>query len=178
MKTIVNLRHAQRQDHSDEDSHLSQLGVDQAKRVGARYESFDLVVSSPLPRAVETAIAMGFAVDIREPLLGEWDDETMREPEWDTGFGYASWADAYRLGRRVASYVDQRLPLLQSWIDEIPPGGSLLIVSHGGVVEALTLGLAPDANHAELGDSPGQVEGVLVVYDDDGGCTLRQVRVD
>ena len=43
--------------------HLSREGVDLARRVGATLGSYDLVVTSDLPRAIETAIVMGYAVD-------------------------------------------------------------------------------------------------------------------
>ena len=54
-------RHSAR--HHDEWGHLTQAGVELAQRVGATMGRFDLVVSSPLPRAAETAIAMGYGVD-------------------------------------------------------------------------------------------------------------------
>ena len=43
--------------------HLSQEGVDLARRIGKEAGPFDLVVSSPELRASETAVAMGFAVE-------------------------------------------------------------------------------------------------------------------
>ena len=43
--------------------HLSQWGVLLARRVGDELGPFDRVVTSPLPRCIETAVAMGFAVD-------------------------------------------------------------------------------------------------------------------
>ncbi len=42
--------------------HLSQAGVDLARRVGAGTGPFDRVVTSQITRTLETAIAMGFAV--------------------------------------------------------------------------------------------------------------------
>ena len=176
MKTVVNLRHAQRQDRSDQHSHLSKRGVDQARRVGSRFEHFDLVVTSPLARAVETAIAMGFSVDLYEPLLCEFDMAVMREPEWDTGYGYSSWSDAYSSGRLVYEYVRQREPLIASWLESIPADGSLLIVSHGGVVEALTLALVKDADFRGLGDDPDYVEGIIAQVGEGGSCDLKPVR--
>jgi broad specificity phosphatase PhoE len=44
-------------------SHLSAEGVALARVVGEALGPFALVVTSASPRAVETAIAMGFAVD-------------------------------------------------------------------------------------------------------------------
>ena len=61
MRRAVVRRHAQRQDRSDDQSHLSQAGVNAARHVGESSGDFDLVVTSRLPRAVETAIARGIA---------------------------------------------------------------------------------------------------------------------
>ena len=58
MKTAIVLRHAQRQDLSDPHSHLAQAGIEQAQAASAWCDRFDYVVTSPLPRAYETAIAM------------------------------------------------------------------------------------------------------------------------
>lgn len=103
-------------------------------------------MTSPLARAVDIAVAMGFSVDLCEPLLCEFELAVVHEPEWDTGFGYESWSNAYSSGRLVFQYVRQREPLIASWLENIPEEGSLLIVSHGGLVEALTLALVNDAD--------------------------------
>src|SRR5262245_40559339 len=44
-------------------SHLSAEGVAFARAIGATLGPFSYVVTNELPRAVETAVAMGFAVD-------------------------------------------------------------------------------------------------------------------
>src|SRR5687768_3727441 len=51
-------------------SQLSQEGVDLARRVGTGLGPFARVVTSVVPRARETAIAMGFAVDHEIVTLG------------------------------------------------------------------------------------------------------------
>jgi broad specificity phosphatase PhoE len=40
-------------------AHLSQDGIELARLVGETSGPFSLVVTSPIPRAIETAIAMG-----------------------------------------------------------------------------------------------------------------------
>jgi broad specificity phosphatase PhoE len=63
--------------------HLSQAGVSLARRVGEGVGPFDRVVTSTLPRAFETAIAMGFAVDEQIALLaGMGADVTARACAW------------------------------------------------------------------------------------------------
>ena len=60
MKTIEIRRHSIR---SNPGVHLNQQGVTLARLVGQNLGPFDRVVTSTLPRAFETALAMGFAVD-------------------------------------------------------------------------------------------------------------------
>jgi hypothetical protein len=45
-------------------SHLSAEGVALAREIGSQIGPFDLVLTSHSPRTLETAIAMGFAVDV------------------------------------------------------------------------------------------------------------------
>ena len=61
MRTLEVRRHSIRKDGGG--SQLSQAGVDLARSLGATMGPFARVATSVVPRARETAIAMGFAVD-------------------------------------------------------------------------------------------------------------------
>ena len=67
MRTLYVRRHTMRRKPGQ---HVSQDGIDLARLVGAESGPFNLVVTSPVPRAVETAIAMGFEVDETDESLG------------------------------------------------------------------------------------------------------------
>ena len=93
-------RHSLVKDHV----HLSQAGVDLARRVGASIGPFHRVVISTITRTLETAIAMGFAVDEQLAVLGEippdvWDEVGHHERwGWDEPFvAFAVWLE--RAGR-------------------------------------------------------------------------------
>ena len=60
MKISDHRRHSMR---NIPDQHLNQEGVTLAREVGERSGSFQRVITSTIPRAFETAIAMGYAVD-------------------------------------------------------------------------------------------------------------------
>jgi broad specificity phosphatase PhoE len=66
-------------------SNLTDLGHEQAKRLGVRLASvpFDLVVSSDLDRTMQTAKALGRPIETderwREPFFGDWEDATTAE---------------------------------------------------------------------------------------------------
>jgi Histidine phosphatase superfamily (branch 1) len=74
MRLLEVRRHARRERPAQ---HLVQQGVMMARSLGKKLGPFELVVSSPLARCIETAVAMGFAVHEECPgfagtdLLGE-----------------------------------------------------------------------------------------------------------
>lgn len=73
-------------------SHLDQDGIDAARGLGAELGPFARVYTSTVPRALETAVAMGFAVDEQLPVLGEVSDDVIAEIghherwSWDAPF--------------------------------------------------------------------------------------------
>src|SRR4051812_10285400 len=85
--------------------HLSQAGVDLARRVGDTIGPFDRVITTSLPCALETAIAMGFAVDEIHDYFYSMGDEIDAEIAWDAGF--AAWAQAYRKNGPVTRYCHE-----------------------------------------------------------------------
>ncbi len=174
MKTAVILRHAQRQDLSDNQSHLAQAGIEQARAASAWCDRFDYVVTSPLPRAYETAIAMGFAVDRTQPQIQEHSEQIMNDVQWDGG--YAGWATAYRSKPSIIAYTDHVGSLLREWLSKVPDGGSLLVVTHGGIVEAMAVGLAPGDDLVAMGAGAGYAEGFRAVGDVGEGFELTPLR--
>src|SRR4051812_10890120 len=72
MKTLEIRRHSMRKQGGG--SQLSQEGVDYARRLGASMGPFVRVATSVVPRARETAIAMGFAVDEELVTLASGED--------------------------------------------------------------------------------------------------------
>ncbi len=176
MRQVVVRRHAERQDRSNNQSHLSQAGVDLARRVGGSSGGFDLVVSSPLPRALETAIAMGFAVDKLLPALEGLTPAIEAEVPWDAG--YNAWAGAYRNGVAVKSYADHLARALRALAERVPDGGFVLAITHGGMVEACAVGSAPDTDFAAWRGNAGYCEGVSLEYDDDWRCNARILSID
>ena len=176
MKTAIVLRHAQRQDLSNPNSHLAQAGIEQARAAAAWCDRFDFVVASPLPRADETAIAMGFAVDRTHPAIQELSEQIMNDVQWDGG--YSAWAAAYMTKASVIAYVDHVGSLLQTWLGKVPDGGSLLVVTHGGIVEAMAVGLALGDDLIELGAGAGYAEGFRAVGGVGEGFELTPLRAD
>ena len=175
MRHVEIRRHAQRIDRSDQASHLSRGGVEMARQVGVAAGPFELVVSSPITRAIETAIAMGFTVDEELADLVEYPSAVNAEVAYDDSF--AVFGQAYRLGRAMAAYADKMAVVARSIAARVDDGGSVLAVSHGGIVEACAVGAAPDFDHSAWGPSFGYCEGVRIGYDEQGSATVEILRV-
>jgi broad specificity phosphatase PhoE len=138
MKIIEVRRHAMRNKPGD---HLSQAGVDLARRVGMEIAMVDRVITSDLPRAIETAIAMGFAPDITDGRLASMGDEVSAEIEWDAGF--AAFAATIARDGATARFARDQHDLWIALAAELPEHGHALVITHGGFIEAVA-GLMPD----------------------------------
>ncbi|TME27017.1 MAG: histidine phosphatase family protein [Chloroflexi bacterium] len=73
MRTLEVRRHAytKRGAARGRGSHLSQEGIEQARSIGVSMGPFGYVTASLAPRTLETAIALGYAVDDLLDLSGE-----------------------------------------------------------------------------------------------------------
>ena len=135
MRVLEIRRHAMR---AIPGQHLTQAGVNLARRIGHTIGPFDRVVTSTLPRAFETAIAMGLAVDQQLEQLAVMGPEVNAVVQWDAGF--AAWARATATSAVVGMYARRMADLWRSIARTVPDNGRVLIISHGGIVEAGTIG--------------------------------------
>src|SRR5512146_2013113 len=102
MKTIEVRRHSIR---SKPGVHLNQAGVTLARLVGENLGPFDRVVTSAAPRAFETAIAMGFAVDEQVEWMNTYGEDVDREVWWPQPF--IAFAKAVKRGGAAVRYANQ-----------------------------------------------------------------------
>lgn len=137
------------------DSPLSSHGREQARRVGDRLggESFDLVITSDLSRAMETgaAISSEFETDPawREMSIGRWESKPRSEVEEED----AELLAAVRAGEdvplgggerfsefeaRIVEALDRLISRVESTENKQGRDVSVLVVAHGGVISALT----------------------------------------
>jgi broad specificity phosphatase PhoE len=118
--------------------HLSQEGVTLARRVGEGIGPFDRVLTSTLPRAFETAIALGFAVTDEVEWLLSAGQAVERELPWPQSF--AAYAAAFGDGWAVAAFAQEQAEHWREVVRELPEDGAALLVSHGGVMEMGAVG--------------------------------------
>jgi broad specificity phosphatase PhoE len=155
--------------------HLTQAGVDLARRVGSALGPYDRIVTSDVVRAYETAIAMGFAVDEQLDALGGLGKGVDDEVDWQKGC--AAFASAALEGGPTARAVFKQAELLRSIADSLPENGRALVVSHGGVIEEGVVGLLPDLDYAAWGKAFWYCEGVRLVFDGAACVSAEPLRL-
>ncbi len=177
MATLLLVRHGETdwnrdgrwQGHSD--THLNDVGREQALRVAGELHDVDVVYSSDLARARETAeiIAGALGIDIRfdprlrERSFGAWEGLTAPEIESDFAEAHARWlagdgagaddAEPFAaFGARVTGFIEEAL--------ERHPDETVLVVAHGGsirVIHALASGLDYVRDHRSIPGVPNCV---------------------
>jgi broad specificity phosphatase PhoE len=165
VKTLEIRRHSIRK--SGGGSQLSQAGVDYARRLGASLGPFARVVTSVVPRARETAIAMGFAVDYELVTLTTDEDlyaEMERSRWWEAAHPFAA------LGRLIAEngstrrYGQAMAALWRDVLTAIPDGSAALMIGHSGDLEIALVACFPNADHAVWGGPFGFCEGARLTF--------------
>lgn len=161
MKTIEIRRHSVRTIPGD---HLNQKGVTLARLVGQNLGPFDRVVTSTLPRAFETAIAMGYAVDEQSELMSTYGNAVGMEAPWP--LSCAGYAEVVRKGGAAAEYANQLADLYSKIANYISEGRKALVINHGGVLELGAVACLPDADHIRWGSHFEYCEGIRLFWED------------
>ncbi len=160
MRILEHRRHSIR----DASGHLSQQGVTLARGVGAKTGPFELVFTSVKPRAFETAIAMGYAVDEQLEVLADWSDDLSDAVERG---GFVAVGKLLRGAGAAAKMAKAYRRALLDVVRSLGDGKAALVVSHGGVVEASAMACMPGADADALGRPVGYCEGIRLVFDRD-----------
>jgi len=155
--------------------HLTQQGVELARRVGDTMGKFDLVITSDLPRAYETAIAMGYAVDSQAKTLSKFGKGVETEIDWEKGC--AGVQRGYALGNRTAKACRRQAKFLRTIAAALPPEGRALLVSHGGVIEQGVVGLLPEYDYSAWGPACERCEGIRLHFEGDIWVSAEILRV-
>ncbi|MBV6452340.1 MAG: hypothetical protein MHPDNHAH_03097 [Anaerolineales bacterium] len=172
MKTIEIRRHSIR---SNPGVHLNQQGVTLARLVGQNLGPFDRVITSTLPRAFETAIAMGFAVDEQIELMSTYGDSVEREAPYP--LSCAGYAEVVRKGGAAAKYANQLKDLYTKLANYLADDRAALVVNHGGVLELGAVACLPDADHFKWGSHFEYCEGIRLFWENDKFVEGEVLRV-
>ncbi len=173
MKTLEVRRHSctKKGDDRGRGSHLSADGVLLAREVALDLPGFDYVMASTVPRTLETAVAMGYAVDdlvkVPQKLAGQAMVVVGHLERWSWKFPWLRFRELAAGHEVVGSYGEW---LRDSWIaalDRVPDDGKALVVTHGRDIELGVLACLPDVPDDELrrwGEPVHQCEGVTLAY--------------
>ncbi|MFB7759787.1 histidine phosphatase family protein [Streptomyces xiamenensis] len=142
------------------DIELTETGVAQAKRAARLLAGLSphTIIGSDLRRTVATAAELSAVTGLpvthdealRETYAGEWQGLTHEEIKARFGEQYAAWKRGEPVrrggGELETEVADRAAPLVERTAEKLPPGGVLVVVSHGGTIRTTIgrlLGLAP-----------------------------------
>jgi broad specificity phosphatase PhoE len=161
VKTIEIRRHSKR---SIVGVHLSQEGITLARRIGQYIGPFERVLTSTLPRAFETAIAMGFAVDEQVELMSAYDDLVEHEVPWPQDF--VVYAKAVRRDKAAAHYAKKLAGFYAELAATLMENSAALVINHGGIVELGVVATFPNAEYESWGVPVDYCEGARLFWQD------------
>jgi broad specificity phosphatase PhoE len=147
-------------------SHLSAPGVALARLVGGSLGPFATGVTSASPRAVETAVAMGFAVDDTAELpSGYVAGEVEQHEQWRWPRPYRRYAELIARAGGLAAVAEAHRILWTRVVAAVPEGAGALVVCHGGGIEPGLVACLPDADHGSWGAPFGPCDGARLGFD-------------
>jgi broad specificity phosphatase PhoE len=172
MRSIYVLRHSARDSGA---AHLNAAGVALAREFGNVLGPMQVVAVSPALRCIETAVALGYAIDAEWDELALPEDEgLMHELDRATTYADAAWLAAH--GRHVPAYAAQLRRRIIGAAADLHDHQDALLLTHGGIVEVIAAAVVG----AEVGELPGGVgycEGVRMMLHTDGELQYRAGEV-
>jgi len=174
MSEIEFRRHSLRESQVD---HLNQAGVDLARRIGETMGTFQRVFSSPASRCIETAIALGYAVDEHYGLVLSEDDWWDMADVLPAGCSFVDIAHAmaqHPTAKRLA------VALRNQWTkvaEGLAVDGAALVVTHGGYIDYAAVACLPNVDYASWGEIFGRCEGFRLAFAEGRSGGLELLRV-
>jgi broad specificity phosphatase PhoE len=162
-------------------SHLSPEGVALARQIGGKIGPFDLVLASPAPRTLETAIAMGFAVNDQLEALGDlppavW-EEIGHHERWAWEEPFVRFRHFVCQGGPTARMGERQREAWVRALEAVPTGGRVLIISHGRIIESGLVTCIPDGAFAAWGAPFHHGEGVRMTFEEGRFQEVQLLRV-
>jgi broad specificity phosphatase PhoE len=156
-------RHAERQTLNDRQSVLSTAGIAMCEKLAKDAPKYALVVSSPLPRAKETAQRIAGRLDAVEPaLLPDLGGQAAQL------FGemrtLADWSRLMARDQTARSFAEEQLPAWVRIVSRVRDGDRVLAVSHGGIVDLPALVIMRSLGVSIDVPSFNYCEGVGIAY--------------
>jgi len=165
MKILEVRRHSMRKHNGG--SQLSQEGVSYARKLGTSLGPFATVITSVVPRARETAIAMGFAVDYELVTLVS-EEAFYQEAEqtrwWESSQPFVSLASLIAAKGATWRYAHGLVAMWRDILTPLSDGAAALVIGHSGELEIALVACFPNADHASWGRPFGLLEGARLYF--------------
>jgi broad specificity phosphatase PhoE len=164
--TLEIRRHSLRKDTGG--SQLSQEGVDLARKLGESMGPFAVVATSVVPRARETALAMGFAVDQEVVTLSSDEEglhaESAESQWWLAEHPFAALAALIGRGGASYRYAHAIAAVWRDLLTPLPADQAALVIGHSGDLEYGLVACFPHADHTRWGRPFDCCEGARLTY--------------
>jgi hypothetical protein len=142
-------------------SHLSQEGVAAARAEGPRLERVRYVAVSESPRTLETAVAMGFAVDDVVGIGGATiTGEVAFHEWWDWPNPWAVYAERIAARPKLADYAREQVEIVRHAVAKVADGDVALLIGYGGWIEPTVVAALGADRIQDWGPSFDHLEGV------------------
>jgi broad specificity phosphatase PhoE len=179
VRTLHVVRHALTSKGSERRraSHLSVEGVRQARAMGASLPQMCYVVVGDQARHLETAIAMGYAVDEQVSWpSGYVEGEVAHHDQWKWDQPFARYTELLSNGGRLREVAEEHLGHWRRILTHVPEDGSGLIVSSGGSIEPVLVAAFPHRDHAGWGAALYHLESAVITADRAMFSAIRFLR--
>jgi broad specificity phosphatase PhoE len=155
-------------------SQLSAQGVALARAVGAELGPIAYVLTSAAPRAIETAIAMGVAVDDTVELPSSYvPGEVGFHEQWTWAQPWVRYAELVGRGGGLTAVTGAHQAAWTRAMASVADGAAALVVSHGGAIEPTLVACLPHADHEQWGALLGHCDGARLGFADGAFVDLR-----
>ena len=173
--TVNNMIELQIRRHSIQgnNKHLSPAGVKLAKMQNE--DLFDLVITSPIQRAMETALCLGSAITETHELLGFLPENVQSSIPFSAGF--RAFQEAINTNKAVSECARIYRQFILACVSDLKEPQRALFISHAGTVEMLILACLPNLQCHHFPDSVSQLEGASLTYDGLSFNLLKSIRV-
>lgn len=148
-------------------SHLSGEGVRLASEVGKQLGPIAYVLTSDSPRAIETAVAMGLAVDDTAAMpSGYVPGEVEFHQQWTWPKPWSRYAELIARGEGLARVAKAQQATWIGALERVEDGAAALIVGHGGGLEPALVVCFPEADYQQWGSLFGHCDGARLGFAD------------
>ena len=134
--------------------------------IGSALHNVLYVLTGPDRRHIETAIAMGFAVD--ETV--DWPSAYVagvveHHDQWQWNQPFVTYAELLDRSRALRDVVQTHLDHWLRAVDQVPDDSAALVISSGGSIEPVLVATSPTSDFASWGSALHQLEGATLTFE-------------